>query len=164
MKIKGVVAEDFCNYKKPSMFISTASCDWKCCIEQGLDIRICQNEPLNSQPTHEISDDVIISAYLHNDITKAIVFGGLEPFRQFEELQGFIQKLRNGYDCTDDIVIYTGYYPYELEKELEWLSNYPNIIVKFGRFIPGHQPHYDSVLGVNLISDNQYAEQKGSIK
>lgn len=34
-----------------------------------------------------------------------------------------------------------------------------NIIVKFGRFIPNQHPHYDEVLGINLASDNQYAEK-----
>ena len=33
------------------------------------------------------------------------------------------------------------------------------IIVKFGRFRPNQEPHYDEVLGVNLISDNQYAKE-----
>jgi hypothetical protein len=39
------------------------------------------------------------------------------------------------------------------------LSACPNIIIKYGRFIPNHQPHYDEILGVKLASDNQYAER-----
>ena len=35
----------------------------------------------------------------------------------------------------------------------------PNIIIKFGRFVPMQQPHFDPILGVNLASDNQYAKQ-----
>lgn len=31
--------------------------------------------------------------------------------------------------------------------------------LKFGRYIPNQTPHYDSILGVNLASDNQYAER-----
>ena len=43
MKIKGLVDEDFVNYKQTSMFIILGTCDWKCCIEGGFDISICQN-------------------------------------------------------------------------------------------------------------------------
>ena len=35
------------------------------------------------------------------------------------------------------------------------MQSLKNIILKTGRFIPNHKPHYDDVLGVNLISDNQ---------
>ena len=37
------------------------------------------------------------------------------------------------------------------------LSYFDNIIIKFGRYIPNKQSHYDNILGVNLASDNQYA-------
>ena len=33
-----------------------------------------------------------------------------------------------------------------------------NIIIKFGRYIPNQEKHYDDVLGIELASDNQYAE------
>ena len=33
------------------------------------------------------------------------------------------------------------------------------VVVKYGRFVPDCQPHYDEVLGVNLSSDNQYAKR-----
>ena len=59
----------------------------------------------------------------------------------------------------DDIVIYTGYKEEEIKNQLQYLRAYRNIIVKFGRFIPNQQPHYDDVLGVMLASDNQYAER-----
>lgn len=39
------------------------------------------------------------------------------------------------------------------------LSVYPNIIVKFGRYTPNQDGHYDDVLGVHLASNNQYAER-----
>ena len=39
------------------------------------------------------------------------------------------------------------------------LKQFPNIIIKFGRFIPNQQSHYDEVLGINLASDNQYAKK-----
>ena len=46
----------------------------------------------------------------------------------------------------------------EIIDKVNWLKNYDNIVVKFGRFIPGHQKRFDEVLGVELASDNQHAE------
>ena len=40
--LKGVKMEDFVQYKKPSMFLITSVCDWKCCYEHNFDINICQ--------------------------------------------------------------------------------------------------------------------------
>ena len=57
----------------------------------------------------------------------------------------------------DDVVIYTGYYPDEIAGTIKNLEKLPNIIVKFGRYTPGHNPHFDQTLGVKLVSDNQYA-------
>ena len=37
--------------------------------------------------------------------------------------------------------------------------NFNNIIVKFGRFIPNQESHYDEILEVNLASPNQYARK-----
>ena len=39
------------------------------------------------------------------------------------------------------------------------LRKYPNIIIKYGRYIPDQEPHQDEVLGVRLASNNQYAER-----
>ena len=58
----------------------------------------------------------------------------------------------------DDIVIYTGYNEDEIQKEINKLRQFKNIIIKFGRFIPNQKKKYDEVLGVTLSSDNQYAE------
>ena len=41
--------------------------------------------------------------------------------------------------------------------EIEVLCDFENIVCKFGRYRPGQKSHYDPILGVNLISDNQYA-------
>lgn len=158
MKIKGLIDEDFVNYKRPSMFISTNKCSFKCCYEAGIDISACQNNSLSKYETIEINTDELIKRYLANDITSAIVFGGLEPFDQFTEIYDFIKKLREDYRCRDDVVIYTGYYPDEIETEILMLERYPNIIVKFGRYIPNIESRYDEILGVNLASDNQYAQ------
>ena len=46
-----------------------------------------------------------------------------------------------------------------LKSLLKNKMNFKNIIIKYGRYIPDQEPHYDEVLGVNLASDNQYAER-----
>jgi hypothetical protein len=102
-----------------------------------------------------MSNERIVKRYMKNKLTHAIVFGGLEPFKQFDEMIELIKCFRE--QTKDDIVIFTGYYENEIEKEIEELKQYENIIIKFGRYIPGHIVHFDTVLGVNLASDNQYA-------
>ena len=158
MQVKTIIDEDFTNYKKSSMFISTCYCNWKCCVEQGLDKSICQNSEIAQQKNIEISADKIFSRYSSNSITNAIVIGGLEPFLQFDEIYELIKFFRNN-NCNDYIVIYTGYYDYEISNQINMLKQFPNIIIKYGRFIPNQNPHYDDVLGIKLASDNQYAER-----
>lgn len=158
MRVKGVVEEDFVNYKVPSMFISTSFCDFKCCEELGLDRGVCQNAPLAQAPIREIPDKVILRHFADNPITKAVVVGGMEPTLQIGELTALVSLFRrSGQDAP--FVIYTGYYPEEIPEQLAELKKFPDIIVKFGRFVPGQQPHYDEVLGVSLASDNQYARK-----
>lgn len=157
MWLKGITDEDFVNYKVPSMFIATAACSFKCDLECGR--QVCQNAELARQDSIHTGDDYLINRYLHNHITKAIVFGGLEPFDQWNELFNFIQKLRMQYECIDPVVIYTGYTEDEANGWVQFLMSLPNIIVKFGRYIPDQLPHRDPVLGVDLASDNQYAKQ-----
>lgn len=156
MKIKGLIEEDFVNYKKPSMFIIFPSCTFKCDKEAGCSI--CQNSGLANEPDIDISFIEIVSRYVKNPITKAIVFGGLEPFDS-EELFMFIEYIRNYTD--DDIIIYTGYTEEEIFYEVNWLqeSGIKNIIIKYGRFIPNQEKHYDEILGVELASPNQYARR-----
>ena len=155
--LKDVISEDFINYKYPSMFLATANCNWKCCIENNLPITTCQNQPLVVRTTHQFYIEDIIDSYLSNEITKAVVFGGLEPFMQPTEVIDFIERFRE--KCDDDIVIYTGYYKEEIRVIINELKRYKNIVVKFGRYVPNHKPHYDEILGVNLVSGNQYAER-----
>lgn len=153
--VKEIRVEDFTNYKKPSMFIGFSRCTWKCEKECGM--RVCQNSALATAKTINIDVDRLINAYLNNPITKSIVCGGLEPFDTMNDLEKLVVALRNNTD--DDIVIYTGYKEEEIADEINWLSQFPNIIVKFGRFIPNQEQHYDEVLGVKLASDNQYAKK-----
>lgn len=157
MKVKKILVEDFVNYKKPSMFIATCSCTWKCCIEKGLDKSICQNSEIAQMPTIEIENEKIYKEFVNNPITKSVSFGGLEPLLQIDEILELIKLFRDsGENCP--FIIYTGYNKDEIEKELNLLKKYKNIIVKFGRFIPNSQQRYDDVLGVTLASNNQYAE------
>ena len=154
MKINSIVIEDFVNYKKPSMFIGMGTCTWKCCKESNIPITVCQNHELINN-AKDVDVTSIIEAYKNNSITEALVIGGLEPFDTFSDLLTLVDAFRQS--CSDDIVIYTGYYPYEISNYLTHLCEYKNIIIKFGRFIPDNNPHRDDVLGVDLISDNQYA-------
>lgn len=157
MRVKTIVDEDFVNYKKPSMFIGTVSCNGKCCIEAGIPLSVCQNDGWRSCAPTKVNTRELCERYLKNPITKAIVFGGLEPFEQFGEMAWVIKVLRNSYRCNDDIVIYTGFYPDEIEDQVKCLSKFDNIIIKFGRFVPNRPHRIDEVLGVELASDNQYA-------
>ena len=155
MIIKGIQEEDFVNYKKPSMFISFPSCTWKCEKECGK--KVCQNGTLATTPNINIGVKTIVNKYINNPITKSIVCGGLEPFDTFEDLLQLIAYLRVSTD--DDIVIYTGYYKEEIADKIPLLLQYKNIVIKYGRYIPNQEKHYDEVLGVYLASSNQYAEK-----
>jgi hypothetical protein len=159
MLIKGFKDEDFTNYRKPAMFIIMPHCSFKCDKENNC--LMCQNSHLVHEPTHNIGPRDLINRYLDNPITKAVVFGGLEPFDTIEDVEFFIGLLRECYECNDDIVIYTGYTEEELADNpyYNWIISRPNIIIKYGRFRPNQTPHYDEVLGVNLASDNQYARR-----
>lgn len=155
MEIKTLLDEDFVNYKKASMFIGFPSCTFKCEKECGK--QVCQNSALATSLALDISIDNLIHRYISNPITEAIVCGGLEPFDTYQDLISFVTELRKQTD--DDVVIYTGYYKDEIQKQVKELSQFKNIIIKFGRFIPDQEKHYDEVLGIYLASDNQYAEK-----
>ena len=152
MKIKGLIDEDFVNYKKPSMFISTYTCSFKCCEECGQ--AVCQNLPLVSQPTIKVDDAELVQRYINNSISQAVVIGGLEPLDDVKDILEFVRVFRRYSD--DDIVIYTGYRDDEVQPCIDRLKAITsNVIIKFGRFVPDQRFHYDEVLGVNLASDNQ---------
>lgn len=170
MKIKGITDECFSDFKEPSMYIAFPKCSFKCDIEANG--TFCQNSQLAKEPTLEVEKEKLIERYLKNPITKAIVLGGLEPFDSELDLLPFIDCLRRQYECYDKVVIYTGYTEQELQ-EGRWgngneenqknywqdLLNYGNLVIKFGRFVPNQEPHFDEVLGVMLASDNQYAKE-----
>ena len=154
MLIKNIIDEDFINFKFPSMTIEMPFCTFKCDKECG--INVCQNSALVKEPNIEILTEKLITRYLNNPITKAIVFQGLEPFDSWDELYKFCKIFRE--NSQDIIVIYTGYNKEEILMQIQQLSSLGNIIIKFGRFIPNRPHKFDEVLGVELASDNQYAK------
>ena len=154
MIVKEIRDEDFTSYKKPSMVIGFPSCTFKC--ERDCGQKMCQNSTLAQAPDIEVNINSLIERYMNNPITNAVICAGLEPFDSWDSLQCFIMNFR--YWCDDEIIIYTGYNKDEIEDKINWLKLYEPIIIKYGRFIPNQQPHYDEVLGVKLASDNQYAE------
>ena len=155
MVIKQLIDEDFSNYKKASMLIGFPKCNWKCEKECGM--RVCQNSALATAKDINIDADKLAERYINNPLTSAVVLGGLEPFDSAKDLMCIVMNIRQLTD--DDIVIYTGYNKEELTEEIKWLQQFDNIIIKFGRFVPGEERHYDEVLGVYLASNNQYAEK-----
>ena len=126
MKIIGIIDEDFVNYMKPSMIIEMPYCNMKCNIECGH--QVCHNTHLTTARILDISEDILIRRYIHNLLTDAIIFQGLEPFDSFEDMLSFIHTFRIEYGRDDDIVIYTGYYKNEIaEEKLRDLAKYKNI-------------------------------------
>ena len=151
MIIKQLIDEDLTNYKVPSMTIAFPYCTFKCGKEY------CQNSSLAQSPNIDVSIPSIIKRYLDNPITSAVTCQGLEPFDSYNDLLSFVKQFRQ--QCSDDIVIYTGYYKDEISDKIVELQQYPNIIIKFGRFLPNQTKHHDDILDVDLISNNQYAER-----
>ena len=176
MKLVNLIEEDFTNYKEPGMFLGFPFCSGKCNTTIG-GPPLCQNHKLRRAKLIDISAKEIITRYYNNPISKCLIFGGLEPFDSFPDVVEIIDKLHNcdtflpygikrtengGYRTVHDevVVIYTGYYPWEIEDKLYELSKfdpYENILIKFGRYLPNYEPHYDRNLGVKLASDNQFS-------
>ena len=156
MLIKGIIFCDLINYKKPSMVIEFPTCkNFKCDRDCGK--QVCQNVPMVLEPNIPILIKDLVKQYMKDDMSQAIVCQGLEPFDSWTDLFYLVQLFRK--ETNDDIVIYTGYNKDEIADKIFLLDMFPNIIIKYGRYIPDQQPHYDEVLGVNLASDNQYAEK-----
>ena len=169
MRIKAIKPDDFTNYKDPegwsSLFIGMGTCDWKCCIAAGIPVETCQNSKLAQAPIVELKAMDLLKRYVRE--SGSVVVGGLEPFNDMESLKELATAYRdfvsylNSETELDKLVIYTGYNPDEVINRVEEIYNIVKgkltLIVKFGRFVPGHKPHIDKVLGVDLASDNQYA-------
>ena len=159
--VKDIVDEVFQDYKKPSMLIAMPTCNWKCLRELNLPLDVCQNSEICKMEDIEVSNQEIIERYKRNKITKAIIFGGLEPMDSFDDVLSLIDEFRADKEIDvryNNIVIYTGYYEDELKENIDKLSRYANIIIKFGRFNPNLSARHDEVLGITLASENQYSK------
>ena len=152
MLVKDIIDTDIVNYKDISMFIIFPYCTFKCGKE------LCQNSKVALMSNIDISINSIIKRYISNPMSKAIVCGGLEPFDSWDNLYQLVTKFRDN-NIKDVIVIYTGYTAEEINDKgyIDILKKYPNIIIKFGRFIPNQPHYYDDLLGVELTSSNQYS-------
>lgn len=155
MKLKTVIDEDYNDYKLPSLFLAFPKCSFKCDKECGM--QVCQNSTLAQSPDKDYSIITIIGMWQRNPLTKALVCGGLEPFDTQDALHDLIKAFRRVFN--DIIVIYTGYTEKEITERFKWVYDYQNIIIKFGRFIPNSESHFDELLGVKLASSNQYAKK-----
>ncbi len=156
INVKDISDENFQDYIKPSMFIACVKCDFKCLKELNLSPDICQNMKISLMPDKKIPIPQIFKWYKSNPLTTAVVLGGLEPMLQFDEILNLICYFRSN-KCSDDFVIYTGYYPEEIKKEVQKLKKFDNIIIKYGRFIPDSKSKFDEILGITLSSENQFA-------
>lgn len=159
MRVRTIVTEDFTNYKEPAMFIGCIKCDGKCCREGSFPLSTCINNDWKDTDIIDMDDNEIIRLYMSNPITHAIVFGLLEPFLQFEEVYAFVKLLRKQYGIEDTVIIYTGYKEREIGRMAKSLFDLGNVIIKFGRFVPNAEHHFDATLGVELASPNQYAKR-----
>lgn len=159
--LKGIIDCDFTNYKEPVLTLEFPACNFKCDKLNGC--QVCQNSKLVHEPDIYINFETIWNLYQQNPLTKGFCCQGLEPFDTPVQLFHFISYIRKNKACEDIIIIYTGYEKDELffpfVHYLIDIHKYKNIIIKWGRFIMNQKPHYDKVLGVNLASNNQYAER-----
>lgn len=137
---------------------SGVSCSFKCDKENGN--QICQNFLLKNQKVVTTLVDHLISMYLKQNLSTSITFQGLEPLDNLKQHLWFIYYFRLVSD--DPIYIWTGYTEeecadliYLIKEKMLW----KNIIIKFGRYKPNQEKHYDETLGVMLASDNQYAKR-----
>lgn len=159
IRVKGIIWEDFVNYKKPCMIIEMPICDFKCDRDCGQ--KVCQNSSLAISETRQVDEKYLVSQYIDNPITEAVCFQGLEPFDSFDDMMLILCELFNS-GCTDDIVIYTGYNKDEIDEDkiqALYIASSGNLIIKWGRYIPNQESRFDDILGVTLASSNQYAEK-----
>lgn len=158
MIVKLVKQDDFVQYKKPCVVVCFPNCTWKCCTEAGIPTSVCQNQEMCGLKDIDITPEDVYNLYKESLFAESICCSGLEPMLQFDDVLSLLKYFRE-HDCNADFVIYTGYYRNEIEDKIEQLAKYKNVIVKFGRYVPNQEKHYDEVLGVWLASDNQYAER-----
>lgn len=160
MLVNNIIDEDIINYKEVSMFIGMPFCSGKCWKELGLDCSICQNDKLRNSDLIDVDILALVKRFQDNPLSKAVVFGGLEPLDSAADVYYFIFTMRQ-LGLNNKVVIYTGYK--EEEKDVQDFIDilkehyFTNVIIKVGRYIPNSNSRYDDILGVTLASDNQYA-------
>lgn len=158
IELKGIIWEDFINYKKPCMTLMFPKCSFKCDKENG--VQLCQNWGLAAAPSQTVQVESLIKRYMENPITEAIVLQGLEPLDSLIDVYT-VAACFNARGCRDDFIIYTGYNKSEIPskaiQDLAYLIP-GHLIIKWGRYIPNQEPHLDPILGVKLASNNQYGE------
>lgn len=151
------------DYKKTSLYFSVGlECTMKCMndlkqINYDISECDCHNSELLKNKPIEFTKEYLEQIINKNPFINSYVMGGLEPLDSFNNLIKLIELIRS--INNDDIVIYTGYYEHEVENKINTLKQYSNIIMKFGRFNPQLKPKFDKVLGVTLISSNQYGKK-----
>lgn len=158
MIVKLVKQDDFVQYKKPCVVVCFPNCTWKCCTEAGIPTSVCQNQEMCELKDIDITPEDVYNLYKESLFAESICCSGLEPMLQFDDVLSLLKYFRE-HDCNADFVVYTGYYRNEIEDKVQEMAKYKNVIVKFGRYVPNQEKHYDEVLGVWLASDNQYAER-----
>lgn len=154
IEVKGIIWEDIVNYKKIGTTLMFPICKgFKCGAE------FCQNSSLAAAPSQTVLINSFMRKYIDNPLTEAIILQGLEPFDSLVDVYTVAAALSD-FNVTDDLVIFTGYDKEEVSWRIEPLFNIPgHLIIKWGRYRPNQEPHYDPVLGIYLASDNQYGEQ-----
>lgn len=158
IEVKGIIWEDMVNYKKISTTLMMPRCNFKCDKEYGS--VICQNSELAAAPSQTVLIREFMRKYRDNPIPEAIVLQGLEPLDSLIDVYT-VAAAFNHYRLYDDLVIYTGYNKDEISTPI--IQNLRKLIpgqliIKWGRYIPNQEKHFDPVLGVYLASDNQYGE------
>ncbi len=160
MIVKMIRDEDYSSYKEVSMLIAFPKCSFKCCTDLNRSVAMCQNSPIARLPSIEVPTHSVYERYRRNVITHSVVCGGLEPLDSYYDLFNLLVEFRDRRGCFDPFIIYTGYTESEADSYVRCFSaRFPNIIMKFGRYVPAQPSHFDPLLGVTLASPNQYAKK-----
>lgn len=160
MVLRGMMLEDFVNYRLPSTYLVFPFCTLKCNKLNGCNV--CQNASLMDDPKLVVIPTTeVCKQFIANPISKAIVCAGLEPLDSIDDVLDLIKTMRQYFNDESDIIIYTGYTEEEVlaDEKMKQILNFSNIVVKYGRYIINDTPHYDEILGVKLASSNQYAKR-----
>ena len=119
MIIKDFIDTDFIQYKEPCCFVIMPKCSFKCEKDSGVK-GICQNSNIVKMNNINVDDESLINRIIKNDISKSVVFGGLEPFDS-DDFYIFLNKLRKKSGIL--IIIYTGYTEEEVKSNYNWVYN-----------------------------------------